>query len=58
MIEQIAKTAHAIHRAYCMDSEDYDKAAKKNGWLKFDNNSECRYNDDWDFAMVTHYSHT
>ena len=41
-----------------MDSEDYDKAAKKNGWLKFDNNSECRYNDDWDFAMVTHYSHT
>jgi hypothetical protein len=41
-----------------MDSKDYDKAAENNGWLKFDNNSECRYNDDWSFAMVTHYSHT
>ena len=41
-----------------MDSKDYDEAAKKNGWLLFDDNSECRYNDDWNLAMVTHYSHT
>ena len=41
-----------------MDSEDYDKASGNNGWLKFDDNSECRYRDNWSFALVTHYSHT
>jgi len=38
--------------------EDYQRVAANNCWLKFDDGSECRYNDDWNFAQVTHYSHT
>jgi hypothetical protein len=37
---------------------DYQQASENNCWLKFDDGSECKYDDDWPFASVTHYSNT
>jgi hypothetical protein len=36
----------------------YTRAAIENCWLKFDNNSVCRYeSEDWPFATATHYKY-
>jgi len=37
---------------------EYQQASENNCWLKFDDKSEFKYDDDWPSAEATHYSHT
>jgi hypothetical protein len=38
--------------------DDYNIAAENNCYLKFDDGSVCRYNDEqWPMAITTHYAH-
>ena len=37
--------------------KDYLECALNNGWIKFDDGTVIRHNEDWVIATATHYKH-